>query len=220
MKVFKSNSGPLTSAIVALFVVLSSPSAHAVLELRGNFGLVQATPTDLNTKVSTTSGSNDLNLTGATMYGADAIFKFPMSHIGIGVRYENWDQKKTTANYGSAGISGSNEMTMSRWAGILTIRPIDTLVYLGLIGTYGISQEIHDIVGPTSSLSDYKNSAGTTYSAGVEGGFKMGFLRLGAEVGYESVSGTGMTSTTNSSSKTSDLNMAGTYGRISLGFGI
>jgi hypothetical protein len=206
--------------VIPALLLLATHPANAVLELRGHFGILQGTPTDLNTASSATIGNNDLNITSETLYGGDAIVKFPMSHIGLGVRYENLNQKKTTSNYGSPGANGSGTLSMTNWAALLTIRPIDSMVYFGFLGTYGFSQDLHYKTGLDSgTLADYKAGSSTVYSGGVEGGFKMGFLRLGAELGYESVTGSNMKNASTGGT-TNDVKLAGPYGRIVVGLGL
>ena len=161
------------AALIAIIAGVSSFAlpAQAILELRGGYVSDQVDASDINSKFSANP-----SLKTMTGFNADAILSLPLMPIGFGVRYEQLEDKESNS-------AASFDATLKRVSLILNKRFIDTFGYLGVIGTIGVSNDFQykfTYAGATTTTK----ATGLSGTLGVEGGVKLGFFLLGAEVGY------------------------------------
>ena len=153
---------------LALVTVVSQP-AHALFQLRASYGLQTVDPDQVG------SFPTFSKLTG---FSADFIFTPPLLPFGFGLRHEMLGSEESNSY-------GKLEVDITRTSGLVTFRLIDTLIFVGAIGSIGIShggETTLAISGGGTSTVD--NDISGSYSLGVEAGVKLvGFL-VGAEVGY------------------------------------
>lgn len=195
-----------------LFLLLSG-TAHSIVELRGHFGAVNGSPDDFNKAYH--SFQDGPELTKQKTLGFDAIVKAPLFPLGVGLRYETLEEEKSEFNEKA-------ELEASRFSLLLNYRFIDTLLYAGVLGTFGISHDMTLNI-PTDPEKITSDSA-TSYSLGVEGGVKLGLFRVGAEVGQmfmtfdDLKNNAGVTPVKNGRS-ISEIDLSGLYYKIVVGVG-
>ncbi len=155
--------------------------AHAFLEIRGTYGMNVVKPTDIE------SGATSYFpvLTDIRGLGADLIVSLPAFPIGFGVRYEKLDSSKSAT---VGGYTSSLTAELSRVALLVNFRIIDTGIYLGALGTYGLSHttglSIETDLPLSSNYPNLKASSVSTMTVGVEGGVHIMSLVLGGDLGY------------------------------------
>ena len=203
-----------TLSVTLFGAVLTTGSfAHAILEVKGTYSILNSTPNDINQM--TTGMPSMTQLTG---FGADVIAILPAMPIGIGARYE-----KLTAS-GSNSV-GSFDSTWTRVSVLVNKRLFDTGLYLGPLITIGISNDFQYSTTINNVTTTYKSSGNISASVGFEAGAKLSVFRLGAEAGYmyatlgdlnNSATGALVTRSDGSSVKT---DLSGPYLRATAGFG-
>jgi|GEM_PF-4649684 len=177
---------------------------------------IRLTGTLLASKPDLTSvnvGSN-LSYTPSFGFGGDVLVSPPLFDLGFGVRVESLG---TTLSKDSITVKTTN----SRTALLVDYRFINTLLLIGIIGSYGISHsggvKVSDSL--TGIEYDWQAEKVSSYSLGVEAGVKLlGFI-LGLEVGTESMKWANLTDKNNVSGASTDLDMSGPYTKVFLGFG-
>lgn len=193
---------------------LISAPAHAVLgDFRLTYGNIGGKPSQYNDAYFAFQDGPEIS--GQNYFGADAILILPMMPLGIGLRYESTKDDKSA-------FAESVNYSINRLALILNYRIINTGIYLGPIATYGLSNQLNFAI--PSDLDTFKSDKSQSYSIGVEGGAKLGLLRLGLELGqstlvFDSIKDiTGVTPVKNGLT-VSKLDFSGTYYKIHFGFG-
>ena len=109
-------------------------------------------------------------------FNGDAILSIPLLPIGLGVRYEDLERSASNS-------TASFDAKLKRVSIIVNKRFIDTITYLGLIGTVGVDNDFRFHMVQGGQTIDAK-ATGLSGSLGLEGGVKLGFFLIGAEVGY------------------------------------
>lgn len=209
MKFLKWNSLKLT---LVSALILIGHQAHSIVELRGSYTLLSSSP-DL-VSLYTGAASAVPSVTPTVGLGADIIVSLPLVPVGFGLRYENQaiDASTSTLKF---------ETSFTRTSLILNYRLIDTLLFVGPIFTYGLSDSTSLKFTTTGGtpVSNYTAGSTSSYSIGLEAGVKLLTFLVGGEVGYldyrwkdsrDSV-GTG---------GTKDINMSGSYIKVLFGFKI
>jgi hypothetical protein len=156
----------------------------------------------------------------------DAILSLPMVPFGFGLRYETLSDSKST-NFAASTASLDTKVKFDRVALLVNYRVIDTLVYLGPIATFGISNSSKlSIECPgctTSTPFNGKAGSASSYSIGLEGGAKLLSFRAGAELGYSSMVAKdfneGGTVAKDDAGTPIKVEMNGVYAKILLGLG-
>lgn len=155
-------------------MLLSALPSQALVELRATYSL-----NVINPEAVTSQFPAFTDLSG---FGADAILTLPIFPIGFGLRYETLGSSKG-ATIGA--VTSTLKTNLSRFALLANFRFIDTGIYLGLIGSYGITDNAkYTLTSNAINTGELKTNAFSTYSFGAEGGVHiMGFL-VGGEAGY------------------------------------
>lgn len=204
----------ILSALVlsALVLFAAASPAHALLDLRATYSMLQTNPEDLNTFLPAMP-----KLAGMQAFGADAVAHLPAFPIGLGVRYERFTSEKD-------GAAGNAEARYIRTSVIVTKRLIDTGAYFGFIATGGISNDFTYETSAGGGRNKYKADGGFSGSAGIETGMNLMVLKIGAEAGYmhaplghlKNAQGAELTDVAGNKIK---ADLSGTYVRAVVGFG-
>lgn len=141
-------------------ISLTPLASSALVELRAGYGVA--------------SFDEDSYFLGelkqAKGFNVDAIVSPPLfGGLGFGLRYE-------TMAFDHSVLGATTEYDLSRVAAVINYRIIDTFMHFGIIGTYGLDEEID--TGATTMDAD-----GATFSLGAEALVSLGLLMVGAEVG-------------------------------------
>lgn len=180
-----------------------SSTANAFLELKVGYSMLNSDPKSYNDFNTLYEPAKDLN--GLT---ADLLLNSAIMPINIGARYEKWAVKK------DASVT-SSEVTYDRISVILNKRFIDTVAYLGMVATVGVSNEFKDAL-------NRKASSSLSGSIGLEGGMKFGFLMAGVEGGYLIAPLGDLKSSTGAAvfnaGEPVKVDMSGVYARAMVGF--
>ncbi|MCB0365091.1 MAG: hypothetical protein H6624_10235 [Bdellovibrionaceae bacterium] len=150
-------------------ITLAAQPAHALIQLRASYGLNTVKPDQIGSYPT---------LSKLTGFSADLIVSPPLFPFAFGVRHEILGAEESNS-YGKLSVD------MTRTSALVSFRLIDTLIFVGAIGSYGLSHggdQTLEISGGGKTTADIDTSG--SYSIGVEAGMKLvGFL-VGAEVGY------------------------------------
>lgn len=195
-----------------LGIFLLSPSAHGLLEARLSYGLL-ATSTNLDPLCATCTEEVP-KIVPTYGLGADAILTLPFPFVpGFGLRYENM-----------ALTAKKNNLTFktdyTRTAILINWRPLDRVVYIGPILTYGLSHST-SLTAEENGITkaDFSADSATSYSVGLEGGVKLIGFTLGGELGYLNFQWKNAKDAT-ANAPTQGVNMSGPYAKFILGFSI
>ncbi len=198
--------------MIAAGLVLGSSSAQAIVDIEGGYSILNATPGQVNSYGSSVKSASGLSKESG--FSGDIRLTLPLMPFGLGVRYEDWTRKAT-------GNTNSIDSSFKRVSLIVEHRFIDTILYLGVLSTIGLSNKFKYTV---QNDQTYTASGSVTGSVGVEGGVILGFLTVGAELGYliaplsDLKQSNGQDASNNGSSV--KVNMSGGYGRITMGLNI
>ncbi len=184
-------------SVLLLYLILStvsSPQAQAIVQVRAHYGLQTVNPDQVSSFPAFSKLSG---------YGGDLIISPPLFPLAFGVRYEQMSAEESNSY-------GKITMDLNRTSALLAYRLIDTLIFAGAIGTYGLNhggEQKLDVTGV--GITKVKNDVSGSYSIGVEGGVKLiGFI-LGAEVGYLGL---------NITSSSAKQKLDGVYTKLHLGY--
>ncbi|HPI41087.1 MAG TPA: hypothetical protein PLJ21_09800, partial [Pseudobdellovibrionaceae bacterium] len=137
----------------------------------------------------------------------------PLMPFGFGMRYENQAIEASTALL-------KMETSFTRTSLLLNWRIIDTLLFVGPIFTYGLSDSTSlKFSSGGAPVSTYTAGSTSSYSIGVEAGVKLLTFLLGAEVGMLDYRWKDSRDSVGSGG-TKDINMSGTYAKVLFGFSI
>lgn len=179
----------------ALFFILPlNQEAKAIVQIRAHYGLQASSPDQVSAFPAITKLSG---------LGGDLIISPPLFPLAFGLRYEMMKAEESNS-YGKISLD------LTRTSGLVSYRLIDTLIFVGAIGTVGIShggETKLDITGVGTTT--IKNDVSGSYSIGVEGGVKLVGFIIGAEAGYLGLK------TTNSGAKQT---LDGVYTKVHLGY--
>lgn len=185
-------------------------NAHALIELKVGYGALAST-TDLGPLYSTPGDVPGI----VPQHGlvADLIVSPPLLSWGFGLRTE------------SLGLSASSgdlkfDSKMNRTSALVSYRLIDTLLYLGPVATFGLTNKLTmKIIDNGTEISNFSSDKSTSYSIGIEGGVKLVGLLIGGELGYQSLKFKDADDTGTANMPTQDIDLSGTYLRVGIGFG-
>jgi hypothetical protein len=202
----------LLGAALVFLTLFSVENAFAEIEILGSYSFATINPNDLNQLDKGNISPGYSSITSSSAVGGDLRYVFPVVSFLVGARYESWSAK-------ASALGIDQTASNNRLAVLVGYRILDFGPYVGLIGSYGVSNSFKVT---TTGLPDLTPASGQSYSLGVEGGVKLGPLMLGAELGYLSMIGTDMQSGTPPVSITingakSNLDMSGVYGKLELG---
>ena len=182
---------------VAAFVITTQ--AQALFEIRAGYGVT--TPAD----DATLDGGGTVGLSTMTGFNIDGIVYPPLLPFGLGLRYESMG-----LDLEQSGVSVGTDL--ERLSLIINYRLINTLIYVGAIGTIGFSNQA--TAGFNGGDVDYE--ADLTYTIGAEAGASLGLLSVGAELGY--AIGT-YDSKQPANSLVDEVDLGGVYAKVLVGFG-
>lgn len=156
-------------AITAFTLFILAPQAQALIQIRASYGLQTVNPDQIGSFPA---------LSKLTGFSGDFIFSPPLFPLAFGLRHEIMKAEESNSY-------GKLTMDLTRTSGLVSFRLIDTLIFVGAIGSVGIShggEQKTEITGVGTTT--YNNDVSGSYSVGVEAGVKLiGFL-VGAEIGY------------------------------------
>lgn len=187
-----------------------SLSAHALIEARVSYGLGDKSIAVQELCSNCTSqASVNKNFSGL---GADGLIKLPVPYLpAFGVRYESLGTQKSSEEL-DLNLSYSRTALLIQW------RPIDSTFYFGPTLSYGLSHSFNAKAREQEIEKANMNSkSAESYSAGIEGGFKVIDFLIGAEVGYNELQ---WNKAKDASGNLQDINLSGAYGKLILGFSI
>lgn len=190
----------LSLALAFAATTFMAPKAHALLELRLNYGVHTVNPDDV-------TGGSLPTLTDLSGLGFDGVVTLPMVPVGFGLRYEQLNSVKT---------AGSEEISVdfNSVSALVNYRLWDTGFYVGFVGTMGLSPSSKMTTKISGTTTNYTAGSASNYSIGVEGGIHLlGFL-VGAEAGQSSFVGNDYSDGTNSVSK---MDLVGPYVKLQVG---
>ncbi len=207
--------------LILMSLLCLSITSHGLIEIRAGLNTQTGSPKDYNDYIDEECVGCGTKADKMAGLGFDVVAKIPLIPFGFGIRYDNMKQ--------SVEVPGVAKLTQDFKATslLLNYRFWDTLAYVGPIFTYGLSnQSTLDLEVTANPSQNFSGKAGkaTAYTAGIEGGLKLGLLRLGAEAGYGSFiaqdikdsAGAPLVATTKSAEK---IDLTGPYFRIQLGVG-
>jgi hypothetical protein len=208
--------------LVTLVTVLAAASAPAMVDVSVNYNAYTGNPTGFTSSLGAIcggAGCADSTLRAASGLGFEARVSPPGLGFAFGLRYEPLQK-----SFDLTGV-GSFKYNFTRTSLLVGYRLWDTLIYLGPIGTYGISNTSSFDYTPTGgATSTYTAGTATSYTLGFEGGVKLGLFQIGAEVGYSSLVGkdykNGNTTLVSGGNSLDNIGMNGTYATIILGLTI
>ncbi len=197
----------------ALFLFAWTDRAHAFLDLRATYSMLQSNPGGVNDHI----GSDVPKLAGMQAFGADVLTRLPAFPLLLGARYERFTSGKSSA-------TGSGDARYTRTSVLVSKRLIDTGAYLGFVATGGIANDFSYETKVAGTRAKFKADSGFSASAGLEAGLKLTVLRVGVEAGYlhaplgnlKSSSGAELLGVSGDKVK---VDLSGAYARAVVGFG-
>lgn len=189
------------------------------LEAKVHYSYIQSRP-DLRPVVLTGTSPvpNSANLNGV---GADVVYYRPLLGVGIGLRYEN---------LGYIMVQGTEEYkaSTSRVAVLGSYRFLNDSNFIGFVGTYGFSHSGDFSVCQDSTVCrgqgfyerELTSSQISSYTLGLEAGFRIGGFLFGTEVGYINYLWKAMRDRQGADLGAPKLDFSGNYIKFFLGFGL
>lgn len=210
--VSKSKTIWLAAAIAQCAVLLASEPSQALVELKAGYSQFTTSPGSLNDQFP---GNPKISQMQAISF--DIMGNVPLMPVGLGVRHEMFSRKESDGAL-------SSQIDWKRTSILVNKRLIDTVMYLGPVATVSFASDFKYSSDSGATTTNYKTESQLTATAGVEAGFKLALLSLGAEIGYlhapvgELRDSAGVAVTNGSGSKI-NVDLSGPYMRASVGFG-
>lgn len=210
--VSKSKTIWLAAAVTQCAVLFASEPSQALVELKAGYSQFTTSPSSLNDQFS---GNPKISQMQAISF--DVMGNVPLMPVGLGVRHEMFSRKES-----DGGLS--SEIDWKRTSILVNKRLIDTVMYLGPVATVSFASDFKYSSDSGATTTNYKTESQLTATAGVEAGFKLALLSLGAEIGYlhapvgELRDSAGVAVTDGNGSKI-NVDLSGPYMRASVGFG-
>lgn len=202
-------------AIITLVSNTAAASAARTLlgEVRLSYGNTNGAPSEYNNAYFKFQDGPEIYQ--QTYTGIDAIVMLPLIPLGFGLRYESASKSETKYNE-------KVDYTINRTAVLVNYRIIDKKFYVGPIVSYGLAQNLSFKL--PLDPDEFKAGSSSSYSYGIEGGIKFGFVRVGAEAGVSSLVFSDLKDKDRLVPKKNglditQLNFGGTYYRLHLGVG-
>lgn len=172
-----------------LIILLFTSQAMAIVQFRGHYGLGQPD-----------GYQNSSQSVDTSALGADVIISLPLIPIIFGLRYEN-----ITSDEDFGAIN--DEIDLNRIAILGGYRIIDTLLFIGVLGSFGIINdgEVTRTLAGVETTTEIDMS--TSLTVAVEGGVKLNDFILGLELGYM-----------HGEDKDNNFDYDGTYAKALLGY--
>jgi len=175
--------GWLFAALLTLTFNANSALALDFFEVRFGLGTVSVDPDDTNKALKQINSGFDID--SITTLNLDLLAKFPLLPLGIGVRLERGQDSEDTVDSNNNGTD--YDLKYTRYALLVNWRILNTLVYLGPIGTIGLhSGELETLVLSNTSTTDLDGD-GPSITVGVEAGVILKKFLLGLEGGYQHI---------------------------------
>lgn len=210
--VSKSKTLWLAAAVAQCAVLLASEPSQALVELKAGYSQFTTSPGSLNDQFP---GNPKISQMQAISF--DVMGRVPLMPVGLGVRHEMFSRKESDGALRS-------EIDWKRTSILVNKRFIDTVMYLGPVATVSFASDFKYSSNNGATTTHYKTESQLTATAGIEAGFKLVLLSLGAEIGYlhapvgELRDSAGVAVTNGSGSKI-NVDLSGPYMRASVGFG-
>lgn len=210
--VSKSKTIWLAAAVAQCAVLLASEPSQALVELKAGYSQFTTSPGSLNDQFP---GNPKISQMQAISF--DIMGNVPLMPVGLGVRHEMFSRKESDGAL-------SSQIDWKRTSILVNKRLIDTVMYLGPVATVSFASDFKYSSDSGATTTNYKTESQLTATAGVEAGFKLALLSLGAEIGYlhapvgELRDSAGVAVTNGSGSKI-NVDLSGPYMRASVGFG-
>ena len=150
--------------LIFLLCLFFSTHASAFLIMRAGYGF-QGTPSEKY---------RDHSLKDINGFHVDALLQ--PGPMGFGLRYERVGFKLDNNDL------GDKKSNLARLSFLLNYRFIDHFAFLGVIGSFGFSNDLN--VPNPDKLGDLKSKSDFTYTVGLEGGITPGLITIGGELGY------------------------------------
>lgn len=202
----------LAMLTVQFAVMFTSFASHALIELKAGYSQFSTSPGTLNDQFP---GNPKISQMQAISF--DVMGNVPLMPVGLGVRHEMFSRKESDGGLRS-------EIDWKRTSILVNKRLIDTVMYLGPVATVSFASDFKYSSDSGATTTNYKTESQLTATAGVEAGFKLALLSLGAEIGYlhapvgELRDSAGV-AVTNASGSKINVDLSGPYMRASVGFG-
>lgn len=158
-----------------LLTLLLPSLALSETEIRAGYSRLLSKPEDVNDYVSPYP-----EVRTQQSWTADAIFTLPSMPLGLGGRFEKFNQRESNA-------TGETYAAWTRVSLLVNSRLLDEQTYyVGPIATIGVSNAFRLSLTPAGSPAsvDYKATGNISGSLGVESGFKYQWFLIGGELGY------------------------------------
>lgn len=216
MIVFQFNQSKFLSTallLALLALLLPSPEARALIELKGGYSFIMSNPNDINALNSAAPKTGTLNA-----LSVDAMASVPMMPVGLGVRFETITAKDTKT-------TNDSSINWTRVSILVNKRFVDTGLYFGPIATIGVSNDFKYHSNISGTGTDYTAKANISETLGLEAGAKIAIFRVGAEAGYMYAPLGKLKNTTTgadavtSSGASASADMSGPYFRLLVGLG-
>ncbi len=193
--------------MLAVLIFGAAQAQAGLLDLRLGGGYSAANPKDFENKVNATGNAN-IDANSFKTYNADLFFNIPASPLGVGVRQE-WFNMTTSGNNGSdLNFKASNTSLL------VDLRIIELPVfYVGPIVGVGYPSANIDYTDGSVRTKTHLDHNTLSYNAGVEAGFYIGPVILGAEAGYQSIK----FKQANNNSLNATFDASGVYGKALVG---
>jgi hypothetical protein len=199
--------------VLVLSLLAWAVPGHALFEVRAHYGAGKGSPDAYNSAYFDQQDGPELGET--KVLGADVLVSPPMLGLGLGLRFEGMTEE-------ASAFAEDVEVAITRLSLLANYRLVDTLMYFGPIVSVGLSHKFEVLIptGPDTISSD----GATSFSAGVEGGVKLGLFRVGAEVGYQMLKFKDLTEAdgspwTKNGQTISEFDLSGMYYKVILGVG-
>ena len=179
--------------LLSLFCLALEASALSVmprlgLEIRGTYGM-WPTPKDLNNRYNQDAPGWPA-LPQPMAMGGDLLYELPLFPIVLGVRYETFSVKTSSAagpltvqsTAGPLSLTDlSGKLTASRTSAVLGMREELGPGFIGILTTFGVSQSstlsFDFTYSGAAQHTDNKANLASSYSVGLEGGLRLSLSR-------------------------------------------
>ncbi|MGE4131544.1 MAG: hypothetical protein AB7F86_07880 [Bdellovibrionales bacterium] len=198
--------------ILLLSMFLGASPAWSLVQLRAHAGFSIISPDDYNNWLS----SQDIKQIYIFPTVGFSGYVEPFANgIGLGVLYEEQSIKVNTSN----GGTNDTKLTLKRVSGAIYYHFVDKgFFYTGPIGAVGLTHNVEVKGTGYSGAYKYDKGAGTSFFGGWDLGFKLGFLLLGGEAGFQYARIRNLKGDTSGDSSF-DLNLSGFTTKVFAGVG-
>jgi hypothetical protein len=199
--------------LMMLFVVLASlvsytPAAQALFEVRANYGMGFVDPKGFNDEAGVTVPA----LYQMSGLGLDAILDLPLVPVGFGLRYEMMGSEDSLAGL-------TRTFKMNRLAVLVNKRLLDFGIFLGVIGSFGLTHDTSYKLAAGGSSATYTADSTFSASVGAEAGMNLLGMLVGAELGYQTIKAKDFKDGTTPITNNPEMDITGIYAKVNVGIG-